>query len=249
MISRLLLPHVFRASPPHPCSYPLQQAPQGVAKLRLDALLRGWPRPAAAVGGGRAGNAGANAGAAAVDVPGAADAHAAAEGLRLQLSPPPPPPPPTQAQQGHAASASGSGPVAEPLRRFVDTAGPSLSSSTNTSTTRFPGAAAVNTTAGRTAEGTGLDGCVQRMPLRLLPLWAFPVTAPGQVLRRGCADRLVVAQGGQPGPLSLGVLMHLYGKNPVSQGYARFRGLRALSSFLPRRHRTWSGGEAVYVNK
>ncbi len=173
-----------------------------MAKLRLDALLRSLPCPAAAVGGG-------NAGAAAADSSVAAGARPTPEERHLQ----PPPPPPPQAQQGHAASASSSGPIAGPRRRFVDAAGPSLSSSTNTA--RVPGPAAATASAGGAATATGPDVVVQRLPLGLLPPMAFPGTAPGQVLRRGCAERLAGPQGEQRGPLSLSVLIKLLDK--VSQ--------------------------------
>ncbi len=177
-----------------------------MAKLRLGALLRSWPRAAAADGalGTAGGSAGPASAAAAADSSVAAGTRAAAP----ERSPLPP-----QAIQGHAASASASPSSADPLRSSADAAGPSTGTSTNV----VYGPAAATAIAGGAAAPTvtGLDGVVQRLPLRLLPLWAFPGTAPGQVLRRGCADKLLVAQGEQPGPLSLGVLLELLDKNLV----------------------------------
>ncbi len=118
-------------------------------------------------------------------------------------------------------------PAALPLRRFADTASPSTS--TNPTCIPAPAPAAGTAPAGRTAEASGLDGCVQRLPLRLLPLWAFPGTAPGQVLRRGCADRLLVAQGEQPGPLSLGVLLlEWHDKHSVGLPFCTLTGVSSL---------------------
>ncbi len=60
---------------------------------------------------------------------------------------------------------------------------------------------------------------------------AFPGTAPGQVLRRGCADRLMVAQGEQPGPLSLGVLLEFLDKSRVGQCRTCFQDLQLVRAF------------------
>ncbi len=175
------------------------------ARLDVAMLLRGFPRTAASTATAPTATTTTSAvtpGAASISAAATLGARSAAEGTQVQ--PQPQSQQPRQPQQGHVASPS------SPVAGCADAAGPSTSA---------PGiaGAASSATAGGAAAATRLGVIAQRLPVKLLPLAAFPGTAPGQVLRRRCAERLVEAQGEQAGPLPLGVLLAGFAMHPVGQ--------------------------------
>ncbi len=173
-------------------------------RLRLPKLLRNWPQDGAAAAVGA----------------GAADATAGVEALQLAVHVPRPgrgtelrdvPRTAAAADPGLLASAGAPTPSSTPLQQQQQRLQP-------------PQLLQPVPPPELSAGGGGDHPGVQGVPLRLLPMWAFPGTAPDRCLRRSIAYQAVQGHGAQgrgqghdQGHLPLRMLLEQRPRDPMSE--------------------------------